>query len=1821
MAILMHHASGDVTKWCTAFADNSSFADVLGVDVGPRCAGHYMPIVTLKSHPTADLVLSVGEDRDEVEALVWRVQRDCGVSHTERVLQDPTIFKSNDREPGFPAQFCWVPTTESTTLVKSSASGIRVIGLPRTSKDGRQELSTMAEVSSTDRQYLKWRGLWCQVGAQLSDVDTSYWVYGLHDDGAALSVWRIVLTYAGSRKLHPDLKLDASATLILDAHNLSAIPPLGRGGWAHRDQDGVQLAFMHCHNSSSDARLNAHGEPRTAYLGLVVPGTGLHLFTCCSTDGSPGTAAEAKVEDVDCGDFSDGLGDDARLVAVGPSGLVAVAGGNESRTRTVRVLGFHLTGVGIREVTQLNLGEAVHSIGWGASSAWQDVLYVLTSENLRVYAPNIPAGVASGNMYTELSCTSVADISLPTSLVCHTGSGLALVSSGKALHVQSIWSVKDDDADSEAEGAGATDIDMEIVAGQTAVTVDQLLLEKRRNLPQYHSAQLIDFFLCGQSHRVDLVIQTMAAAFRQYEADTALGTAPEQVPLPWVGLDQLWRASGEQTQAKAAETTEQGYDALFDTSVTHGGSDSTAKDAAYVCEQLGSMQLPGLSRRDQVAALAVLESATEIELNRMSLDECGIRFFVPLLQTTCLQRSSQNRGRSPALHPSAYVWAMHSDAQERLLELCPGIGQKPGFLWEDLRAVGGGFWIGNHKTLKEYAEKVAKNTFNVTKQPLDAALWYLAMGKKSVLWGLFKSVGDQRMSGFFGNDFNEERWITAAQNNGFKLLSLQRFHHAIAFFLLGGALEEATHICTKNLKDIQLAIVLARLYSNGEPNAVLDGLLAQQGEEEEDPFVRHMALWIKKDYSASFASLLNYGAGAEDGATERDTLITHAPTVLNLCRVLQNNTSVKSHCKKHPAREQLLTDVPVRLFFRAFESYIRRGMPLLALDTLVSYTEAEAEAATSGTQDGNSRATKAGTTITALKPMAAVDVDSGMIDFGSFGGFADEFSQFDAPADASLADAKKAAEDAVAAAALEAEVLQPTWKIGQNIITLWKWQCCINIIAQGVVQGIQGLSWAGFCAAFDGQVARAAQICGQSKAAAEDGIRKACITTARGLDMPHLELMLQAQSDPPAVLVILDRLSTELLNMLRRFVSAYSQEKAAPQPTRPADFRRVHQLVEQLSGCLHQVTHNLMQGERSLCPSACNLAEYICIVYSALFVVAWKQKDAAALLVLFTNAPDVSLWDHLCPGSSTANEAETLMRAGGNPDAVDADAGSRSLLSFMHRKVDDKKYTDVDAAANWNNDLTEVIVVTHKPGSPDQKSEHFRWYLTDFVAAKYSIGLLREVVHSTVSVKLNDLDKVSHKLYRVLEAMEEFTAVAQLKLSALPTPLSAEPASGVSASGTAPGAVGAAHKAHGLFKMRKLLDVSQNIFQPLGARRLWSYLVQQEHLHKSFEFHMFERQPKFAASIRVGDWASIYNAGTEVYSMCDVSRHDSELVIGTSKGIVELHAHDTNVLRSLHAGTPPPFLGRRGSASSPSFDIPASRSASPVQFGAGVESPAADGSTEVENQMVPGLTRAIPGGVRALAKHPTMPCYVSGSSHGLVQLWHFNQQHPLSTFRTDSTNKLNALRFSDYGNKFGAVNSGGDLMLWRFLSGDDSDDPFLSIKVNTKRTDDFRFLCSTSLIATGGLNADGCNVNLWDTLLISTDRFSMAHPIRSFDINDGGTRALGYSPASQRLICGSHKGEISVVDFRQQAVIKTWSAHEGSVNTLIVNEEHDTILSASSSGDVKLWSLNSLRQIANYDGLHARSTFFKSGVVDMVLQNDSVLTCGIDGFIKASMPW
>lgn len=178
------------------------------------------------------------------------------------------------------------------------------------------------------------------------------------------------------------------------------------------------------------------------------------------------------------------------------------------------------------------------------------------------------------------------------------------------------------------------------------------------------------------------------------------------------------------------------------------------------------------------------------------------------------------------------------------------------------------------------------------------------------------------MQDFFKNDFNEDRWSKAAQKNAFALLGKQRFEHAAAFFLLAGKIRDAIQVILHNLEDIQLALLIARLYESEQTNSVTDILTREiLAQPHSDPFYRSMAYWLLKDYDQALTTLLKTDTFEQPHSIFifYDYLKQH-PLVLR-AKQLSNDHS------NHFSIER-------RVHFQTAYYYLKTGCPLLALEIL-----------------------------------------------------------------------------------------------------------------------------------------------------------------------------------------------------------------------------------------------------------------------------------------------------------------------------------------------------------------------------------------------------------------------------------------------------------------------------------------------------------------------------------------------------------------------------------------------------------------------------------------------------------------------------------------------------------------------------------------------------------------------------------------------------------------------------------------------------------------------------------------------------------------------
>lgn len=158
------------------------------------------------------------------------------------------------------------------------------------------------------------------------------------------------------------------------------------------------------------------------------------------------------------------------------------------------------------------------------------------------------------------------------------------------------------------------------------------------------------------------------------------------------------------------------------------------------------------------------------------------------------------------------------------------------------------------------------------KNPVDCSLFYLALRKKTVLQGLWRMASWNREQGatsrLLANNFDDPKWKTSALKNAYALLSKRRFgmyqargpqpgqvepfltaptEYSAAFFLLADHLQDAVNVCLNQLKDLQLAIAITRVYE-GDQGPVLRKLLEEEvlniAAQEGNRWLASWAFWM-----------------------------------------------------------------------------------------------------------------------------------------------------------------------------------------------------------------------------------------------------------------------------------------------------------------------------------------------------------------------------------------------------------------------------------------------------------------------------------------------------------------------------------------------------------------------------------------------------------------------------------------------------------------------------------------------------------------------------------------------------------------------------------------------------------------------------------------------------------------------------------------------------------------------------------------------------------------------------------------------------------------
>ncbi|KAK4101351.1 hypothetical protein N658DRAFT_471083 [Parathielavia hyrcaniae] len=358
-------------------------------------------------------------------------------------------------------------------------------------------------------------------------------------------------------------------------------------------------------------------------------------------------------------------------------------------------------------------------------------------------------------------------------------------------------------------------------------------------LPVFHPQFLSQCILAGKIGLVHAILMALHKTMTFWVEDDVVDD--------YLGLDLADFYEADHT-TKTSRAKDPGQYLSRRMSYDQGDEAFSEEVAAAINERLTRVGIPQLSGHEQIQLVDIVECVGLVEKQRRSLDENGARFML------FFRQHALRKGRTSEIHMGwrEINWAYHSTSQDVLVDFV--VKQCHGrMLWENARESGIFMWLADNAAVKAQFEVVARNEYtkNELKNPIDCSLFYLALKKKTVLQGLWRMATWNREQGatlrFLANNFEDPKWRTAALKNAYALMSKRRFEYAAAFFLLADHLHDAVNVCLNQLKDLQLAIAVARVYE-GDTGPVLRRLLEEEvlgiAAQEGNRWLASWAFWM-----------------------------------------------------------------------------------------------------------------------------------------------------------------------------------------------------------------------------------------------------------------------------------------------------------------------------------------------------------------------------------------------------------------------------------------------------------------------------------------------------------------------------------------------------------------------------------------------------------------------------------------------------------------------------------------------------------------------------------------------------------------------------------------------------------------------------------------------------------------------------------------------------------------------------------------------------------------------------------------------------------------
>lgn len=386
-------------------------------------------------------------------------------------------------------------------------------------------------------------------------------------------------------------------------------------------------------------------------------------------------------------------------------------------------------------------------------------------------------------------------------------------------------------------------------------------------LPLYHPQFIIQMLFTGRFALIEVVLVKLCHDLREIDfgnkhaLDASLNIIYTDILAP----------DDEANDSRQRES----YHKLLDSisGGLHSEEDTfTTETADFLMERLQKHKLPYLTGHQQITLSYTVNIMKDILLKyRHVLDYNALRYYLGsrLFQINIAKTMDPLEKTTKSITMRDINFAMHSDNKDLLFNL---INEQSGMKinWLMAKRYGLPYWL-NIRKLTEAMEKIARNEFlgyenqNGGKMdPSRCAIFYMALKKKKILLGLWKMASGHpeqtKMIKFLSHDFDEKRWIRAANKNAYVLMSKHRYMDAAYFFLLAKSIDDCVDVIIEKIHDVPLAIAVSRTYDQSDHSKSLKRILMREvipkAVETNNRWYLSWCFWAFKDRGLAIQSLI-----------------------------------------------------------------------------------------------------------------------------------------------------------------------------------------------------------------------------------------------------------------------------------------------------------------------------------------------------------------------------------------------------------------------------------------------------------------------------------------------------------------------------------------------------------------------------------------------------------------------------------------------------------------------------------------------------------------------------------------------------------------------------------------------------------------------------------------------------------------------------------------------------------------------------------------------------------------------------------------------------